>query len=159
MEPKINLSKRQHVILTEGRKEQTTFSHDSNEWIYTYHQHFMLAQKHGKGSEHPKGWYQAGYSSASITIRWLFTESRGGSYFAPELRFSAKDGNGVWKLTEKMGKAFQAMPSYGSECSPERLIQEMKATVVEYVENGWRTYKPIRVFGEDPLMTLARAAD
>ena len=156
-EPKVNLSKRQFVILSEGRKEQSSFSHDSNEWIYTYYQHFMLGRKHGKNSEHPQGYYEAGYGSGSVAIRWLYTESN--DYFAPELTFQAKDGSGVWKLVEKLGKAFCQMPSYGDGCNPDRLIAETKATVVEYVEDGWRTYKPIRVFGESPLMTLARASD
>ena len=150
------LSKRYYLIVQEGRREKSCRSSEGD-WIYTQSQHFMLAQRHLKGSRQPEGYYSAGYGSCAVNIRWLYTERN--QFFAPEVTFSAKDGKTAWKLVAKIGKAFDEMPGWGDSFGPQRLQDELKATVVEYVEDGWRDYRPLRVFGEDPLLTLARAAD
>jgi len=156
METEIKLAKRLWVIVTESEKRQSSFSHDSNEWIYEYYQHFMLGRKHLKGSEHPQGWYATGYSSGAVNIRWLYTESNG--FFAPELSFGGREMLS-FKMIEKLHKAFNDLPRHGEGGGPEQLTARLKAVVVEYVEDAWRTYRPLRIPGESPLISLARAAD
>jgi hypothetical protein len=154
VEPQIKLSKRRYIIVTEGKKEQSTQSRETGEWIYEFYQHFMLAKKHLKGSEHPRGWFDCGYDSGSVNIRWLYTDSNG--FFAPELTFDARRMTS-FKVVERLHKAFNDLPRYGEESGPSHLVERLGAATVEYVESAWPAYRPLRIPGESPLISLARA--
>lgn len=156
--PERKLSKRQHVILTESPREQTAWDQDNNKPIYTEWQHFRLGYKHGKRSDQPVGWFQSSNFGGTLNVRWLWTESNG--HFAPEFTLNGDNPQAI-TLAAKVGRALcelERSRKTSSRKTPEALVEALKATVVEYVEGAWATYKPLRVPGENAMLTLARAA-
>jgi len=151
----MKLGKRQHITVVDGEKGDPTRGTDGD--IYKKHQYFHYRVKHLEGSTRPKGWYHdhASYIM-TVEVRWLWTESLG--YLAPEVTFKPyEDG---LKLARKVGQALVTIRNNNE--TPDGLIEALKADVVEYVSDNkdgcWSDYRPIRVWEENAMMTLARAA-
>ena len=60
-------------------------------------------------------------------------------------------------VSERLHKGFNDLPRYGEEGGPSHLVERIGAVTVEYVDDSWHTYRPLRIPGESPLISLARA--
>jgi hypothetical protein len=150
------LSKRQYMTVVESEKCDPT--RGDRDPIYSVFQYFRLRFKHLKGSNRPAGYYHdsSGSYDATVNVRWLYTESN--RYFAPEITFRPTE-KGI-KTAHKVGQAIHTL-GYREE-TPEGLVEALKASVVEYMDDNkdgcWDDYRPLRVWGENAMETLARAA-
>jgi hypothetical protein len=159
MQDKRKLGKRQFVTVVMGERSEPRQPHYREDGpIYTQHQYFKLRHKHLKGSNRPAGWFHdtSSYDSR-VEIRWLYTDELG--YFGEEITFRPTT-NGI-KLAAKVGKALQEV-RWEKGDKPQALNDKLNATVVEYVDDRkdgcWDDYRPLRVPGENPMMTIARYA-
>jgi hypothetical protein len=151
------IAKRLSLTVVSGRMFVTVGAGGGREAIYEENQHFRLMHKHLRGSNRPRGFFHKSWGSdEEVGVRWLWTEKNG--YFAPEITFRPSK-NGV-KTASVVCEALLEIPR-DSE-TPEGLIEKLRATVVEYIddqkEGCWDDYRVVRVPGEPAMMTIARAA-
>lgn len=152
----MKLSKRQHMIVQQsGKVKPERPSFGSDEPVHTLHQHFRFGRKHQKGSTRPVGYFHTGGNyEETVHVKWLWTEKL--EFFAPEVTFRPR---GV-KVAIKVAKALDAF-GY-RQGNPDSLSEALKATVVEYMNDNapgcWDDWRPLRVPGENAMMTIARAA-
>lgn len=152
------LTKRTHLVVVQSDAPYYASPGYSGGPIYYFHQYFYLMWKHRKGSNRPEGYFHAPYGDIKVEVKWLWTEEH--EYFAPEIMFRpSKLSN---KLVPKVGEALEGLSR--QDKGPEGLIEALQATVVEYVDNNgedgdcYDDYRPLRIPGENAMMTIARYA-
>lgn len=148
------LTKRTHLTVIQS-DDKSYASRGYRSDIYHFHQYFALRWKHKKGSNRPEGWFHSPYGDIKVEVRWLWTEEH--EFFAPELSF--RPHALATKIAPKIANAIQ---EGGYKFQPDQLIEALGATVVQYVDDNkegcWDDYRPLRVPGENPMLTIARYA-
>lgn len=153
------LGKRHYITVTQSGMIEPTRRLGGDGDIFTVYQYFTYRLRHKKGSNRPAGWFHSmwGGSDYTVEVRWLYTDDH--NYFAPEISFRPTEA-GI-KLATKVAKALHEMRNTRDE-SPERLTADLKAYLVEYVNDNkdgcWDDYRVLQAPGDCPMMVIARHA-